>query len=125
MQSPAWPVLRRASIALALAAVTSALTACGSAAPEVKLSMNDFKFEPATLNIGRAQRTLLTVQNNGKTEHNLMIQQINVTTGPIAPGQSKTIEVTAPRGPLKFVCVIPGHEGQGMVGEITVDATKK
>jgi uncharacterized cupredoxin-like copper-binding protein len=120
----AWP-FHRGSLVIAVAVASSLMTACGSSAPEVTLSMSDFKFEPATFNIGRAQRTILKVQNNGKTEHNLMIQQINVTTGPMAPGQSKTIEVTSPRGPLKFVYLIPGHEAQGMSSDITVDLTKK
>lgn len=117
--------LHRAFLLMALATVTGFMAACGSPAPEVIITMSEFKYTPDKVTIGRNQKTIFKIENQGGTEHNLMIRQINVSTGLIAPGQTKILEIAAPRGPLKFVCLVPGHEDQGMVGEITVDASRR
>lgn len=110
---------RHSPIAAAIVAAAGLVAACGSPSPEVPITLSDFALAPAKFSIQRAQKTVLKLQNTGSSEHNIAIQQLNVGTGPIAPGKTVNLEVTAPRGPLKIICTI--HEGQGMVAEIAVE----
>lgn len=98
---------------------TAFLAACAPPPPEVAVTISDFKFEPSKVTVRRAQKTVLRIENRGTVEHTFTIREINLTTGPIVPGQTKTLEITAPRM-LKFVCTVPGHEENGMTGEISL-----
>lgn len=114
----------RAGVLFAFAAAGALAAGCGSPAPEVAVTMTDFAYDPSRITIQRATKTVLKIENKGATEHNLAVQQINVSSGPVAPGRTVRVEITAPRGPLKVVCTIPGHEAMGMVGEIAVEARR-
>ena len=114
-------LLGRAPLALAALAAAGVLAACTSPPPEVPVTIADFSIEPAKISIQRAQKTVLKIQNTGSSEHNISIQQLNVATGLLGPGKTFNLEVTAPRGPLKMICSLPGHEGRGMVAEIAVE----
>ena len=111
--------LRRAPTGLAWVAAVGLLSACGSPAPEVPITLTDFAFAPAKFSVQQRQKTVLKIQNTGSTDHNIAIPPLNVSTGPIAAGKTVNLELTAPRGPLKMICSI--HEGQGMVAEIAVE----
>lgn len=109
----------RASIALAVIVAVGLLAACGSPTPEEPVTLSDFAFAPTKIAIQRAQKTVLKLQNTGNAEHNIAIPQLNVSSGPIAPGKTVNLELTAPRGPLKIICSI--HEDRGMIAEIAVE----
>lgn len=116
------PFVRAALVAVGAAA----LAACGSPTPTMQATVRDFSVEPAKLSIQRAQKTVLQLRNEGGTEHNMSVQGqgVNVSSGPIAPGKTASLEVVAPRGPLKLICTIPGHEARGMTAEIAVEARR-
>ena len=124
MRFPALPGQHRAALVLGLVAVGAVVGGCGSPTPEITVILTEFTYEPSRIVIGRNQKTLLKLENKGAEDHALLVQQINVKSPTVSPGKTVTLEVTAPRGPLKIVCTIPGHEAAGMVGELAVEARR-
>jgi len=58
------------------------LTACaGTSQPstEITLEETDFAYGPASITVPLGQPITLTIKNNGKVEHDFVIQKINVT----------------------------------------------
>jgi len=82
--------------------------------------MTDYAFEPKQLSLTPGQRAILVLQNNGSMEHNLEIPELRLNSQSIAPGQTVKMEVAGPARVYKLICTIPGHEEQGMVGELRV-----
>ena len=117
---PAARVLAALTLVLALAA-----TACGSGreasgdvragtAPEgaVEVIAVDNEFQPAQLRVAPGEVTL-AVANQGQSAHNLVIDQLGLSTGTIQPGESVTATFTAAGEPLDYVCTFhPGMEGR-------------
>ena len=115
-----WPIpvdWRRATAAAILA---TGVSGCGGGVPEVSVTLSEFAFEPPRISIPRSQKTALKLQNKGTVEHNFSVPQLNLTSLPVAPGKTVTLEFAVPRGgaPLRVVCTIPGHEESGMVAEL-------
>ena len=96
------------------------LVGCQSPPPELTVVMTDFAFEPKQLTLQPGQRATLLLQNKGATEHNLEIPELRVNSQSVAPGQSTKLEVAGPARVYKLICTIPGHEDQGMVGELRI-----
>lgn len=93
----------------------------GAPTPEVTVVLTDFAFEPQKVTINRTEKTKLLLENRGSVEHTFSVPQLNVTSARVPPGTTGTLEITSPRGPLRIICVIPGHEDSGMVGELVVE----
>jgi uncharacterized cupredoxin-like copper-binding protein len=97
------------------------LTACGSGSPpELSVVMSDFAFEPKQLTLQPGQRATILLQNRGSMDHTFSIPDLRVASGNVAPGQTAKVEVAGPARVYKFMCAIPGHDEQGMVGELRV-----
>ena len=106
-----------------LAALVGAivLTACGGGSPpETTVVLTDIAFEPKQITQQPGQRATIVLQNRGSTDHTFSIPDLRVASGNVAPGQSAKVEVAGPARVYKIICVIPGHEEQGMVGELRV-----
>lgn len=116
---------------LALLAVP-VLAACGgggggggsSAADAQKLVMggtDEFSFDPNVLNAKVGEALKLNVVNEGTVVHDFVIESTGTTSGELAAGESKVIEVTfQTAGEYDFICSVPGHATSGMVGKINV-----
>ena len=100
-------------------------TGCGGGGPEVTVIMSDTGFEPNRFTIYQREKSVLVLQNTGAVEHNLLIRELNLSSGIIAPGKTGRLDIVPLKGPLKFVCTIPGHEEAGMIGEIVVEPKKR
>ena len=89
-----------------------------SAAAPVTVTMSEFKFSPAK--VTAPVDGTLNVVNGGTMAHNLVIEG-GPSTRDLNPGQSQVLNLAglAP-GTYRFICTIPGHEGSGMVGELTI-----
>lgn len=98
---------------------------CGAPPPEVTVAMTEFAFDPNRLAIQRAEKTIIRLENRGTVEHNFAVPQLNVASANVAPGKTATLEISVPRGPLRIVCTVPGHEEAGMVGEIAVEQRRR
>jgi uncharacterized cupredoxin-like copper-binding protein len=96
------------------------LVGCQSPPSETTVLMTDYAFEPKQLTLQPGQKTTLLLQNKGGVEHNLEIPELRVNSQTVAPGQSVKLDVAGPARVYKVVCTIPGHEEQGMVGELRI-----
>src|SRR5437879_5454775 len=109
----------RAPLLVSIAAFIAVL-GCQAPPPELTLVMTDFAFEPKQLTLQPGQRATLVLQNKGSTDHNLAIPELRVNSDPVAPGQTAKVEVAGPARVYKLICTIPGHEEQGMTGELRI-----
>lgn len=63
----------------------------------------------------------ITVKNKGAIPHNLVIEQLGVDSGILAPGESAVVEIDPKAAKvLQAKCTLPGHAEAGMVAELTV-----
>ena len=97
-----------------------AIAGCQAPPAELNLVMTDHAFEPRQLSLTPGQRAVLVLQNRGTVDHNLEIPELRLSSQPIAPGQTGKLDVAGPARTYKLVCTIPGHEEEGMVGELRV-----
>ncbi|HEX2027078.1 MAG TPA: cupredoxin domain-containing protein [Nitriliruptorales bacterium] len=125
------PYARRAALPLGAAAAAAVLAACGSATPAsgdvrpgaadgdaIQVIAVDNNFAPAVLKLEAGEPVTIELRNDGDTPHNLVIDDLDVSTGTLEPGDVVTATFTAPRDPARFVCTF--HPG--MAGEIRVAA---
>jgi plastocyanin len=120
----------------ALALVSAlALTGCGgpattpagpTEAPTTNLTvgaLDTFKYDPATITAKVGDQLNVTLNNEGVLEHNFVIDELSVSLGPIAGGQTSDphpITLSA-AGTYTFYCNVPGHKEAGMTGTLTVN----
>lgn len=107
-------------------AVVGMVAGCGRAQPAsgdvrpgaaegdaVEVVAVDDVFEPLVLEIEAAGEVTVEVRNNGNKVHNLVIEDLDLSTGTIEPGQAVTATFTAPESPVSFVCTFhPGMDGE-------------
>lgn len=97
----------------------------GQAANEFIVNGNEFSFSPSTITVRRGERVKLAFKNVGSITHTYTIEKLNLDTGLVSPGSSKTLEFNAPAngGVLTFqsICTVPGHKEAGMVGTLKVE----
>lgn len=103
------------------------LAGCGGgsgtpSAQSVTVKAQDtFAFDPNTLTAQVGQTVEINVENAGVLEHNLVIDELNVSAGPIQGGQSASVSFTpTAAGTLIYYCNVPGHREAGMEGTLTV-----
>jgi uncharacterized cupredoxin-like copper-binding protein len=121
------------------------LAACGGSSSsagsqDVPVTLSDFKVSSSTTTFSAGTSYHFVVTNNGKMVHEFMILPPLTGMGPmsmddlhkqslvmiesIAPGESKTIDVTFPSSSvgssLELACHLPGHYEAGMKLPITV-----
>ena len=110
---------------IALVAVISLLTACGadrsgdvSSGPggteAIAVAAVDNAFEPERLDLTAGDEVEIDVTNDGGTTHDLTIERLELSTGPLEPGEVATARLTVPEGETTFQCTIHG----GMEGTI-------
>jgi uncharacterized cupredoxin-like copper-binding protein len=118
---------RLAAVALVLVAAF-ALAACGSdkkAEPtktvsngEITIDAFDIHFDVGTIKTD-AGPLKVTLVNKGALEHTFRIDDKDFELK-VKPGETKSGTVTLEKGTYQYDCSIPGHESQGMKGEIQV-----
>jgi len=88
-------------------------------APEIKVSGDDFTFEPATIDL-TADKTVTIALTATDVAHDLYVKGIghvvHAKAGKTARGSIRIKKA----GTYKYWCTILGHKKQGMVGTITV-----
>ena len=82
---------------------------------ETRVGLEDFKFDPADITV--ATGTTLELDNEGKAPHTFTVEGQSIDVE-VAAGASGTADITIPAGDYKVICKF--HEGQGMVGTLTV-----
>jgi len=98
----------------------SASTSSGSGAT-IQVSLQDFRFAPATITVQRGQTVTITLKNDGAVAHDFRIEGLNVSSQLLRPGQTQTITFTPNQaGQFTIICTEPGHEASGMRGTLVV-----
>ena len=104
------------------------------------LTFNALKDEPGvnpTIEMSVGDKIVFDVVNDGMSFHAFGVTQdtegfsgiipgseIAVPTNPLKPGESGTSEfIAGEEGTYYYICTVPGHRDQGMVGEIIVSGS--
>jgi plastocyanin len=92
----------------------------GQASTSPTVNLIDINFDPKEITIPANTDVTVTLVNKGATAHNFNIDQLNVHSGDIQPGQTGSVTITAPAGDYQYYCNIPGHKEAGMIGTLHV-----
>lgn len=108
---------RPASIALTALLVAFALAACGGSVPAsgevapgpaegeaVSVIARDNVFEPATLALEPGSEVTVEVTNEGATAHNFVIDEVDLSSGTLAPGDVAAATFAVPDEAVSFYC---------------------
>jgi plastocyanin len=118
--------------AIAVTVLAAALLAgCGggSSTPQpagsIKVTMTEFKFDPATINVPSGKVVFYLVNAGNGTSHNLIIRTSTGTriagSNLVSAGDTLVFTVdNIAAGTYTYFCDQPGHEGSGMKGTLTV-----
>lgn len=88
---------------------------------EVEFQLVDFAFVPAEASISANTDEVFRFVNMGSAPHNFIIDDPEVYSGDLGPGETSEIVVNLPPATYEFHCTIPGHREAGMVGTLTVE----
>jgi plastocyanin len=69
-----------------------------------QIVMNDNTFQPASVQVDAGVPATFELQNAGQSNHNFTSTDLNVSTGPMDPGDIVTVTATVPQGTTQFVC---------------------
>jgi plastocyanin len=83
------------------------------------VSMTEFSFDPSELTVSEGDS--IEVVNDGATDHNLTVENEDLATSDLGPGDSEDLTVDIPAGDYEFICTIGDHAAQGMTGTMTVE----
>ncbi len=73
----------------------------------------DNEFEPSNLELEAGTEVTIEVGNQGQVPHNLVIDEIDLSTGTLDPGDVATATFLVPDSPVTFYCSFhPGMKGQ-------------
>jgi nitrite reductase (NO-forming) len=84
------------------------------------IALVDIAFQPKAFTLPADRPTAIMLVNRGAVVHNFTIDELDVHSGAIQPGQSTTVTIDAPAGTYTYYCAVPGHRQAGMVGTLSV-----
>jgi len=117
----------RASVIVASLALL-ALTACsrdrsgdvhdgGGGADAVSITLHDGAFEPEVLHMEAGTQVEVEVRNDGSDQHNFTIDDLDLSTGTVEPGDVVTASFTVPNRTTGYHCTFhPGMDGEIVPG---------
>lgn len=89
---------------------------------KISVRGEEFSFSPSSLPLKAGEKVEVTFTNVGSIVHNFVVEGVGVATKTIGPGQTDTVEFTAPAsGTYVLFCSVPGHRGKGMEGSLIVE----
>jgi uncharacterized cupredoxin-like copper-binding protein len=98
----------------------------GSALQTIRLSEQEYSFNPSTITLPKPGTYAFDVANKGSITHAFVIEASGsegseAKTGDITPGSHKTVKFTFEAGRrYEMYCPIDGHRAEGMAGTISV-----
>ena len=89
---------------------------------EIEVSADEYSYSPSFLSVKKGDKVRIVFTNKGNLPHNLVIDELGISTKTIVSGKSDTIEFTAEGDmDLEFYCSIGNHKSLGMEGKIKVE----
>lgn len=118
------PALAACQATAAPAPASAAQAPAPAAAPqqdeEVKLIVNEWRFDPGKLQLPAGRPVKITLENKGNLEHDIYVPALKLKLT-AKPGQTASTTVTAEQaGDYEYLCSVPGHKEAGMKGALTV-----
>ena len=109
--------------ALALAACGGGGTPADGGGQDITVQgLDTLRFDPEALSASVGETVNVTLNNTGVLEHSFVIDEFNVTLGPVPGGQTDSGSFTPDTaGSYEYYCNVPGHREGGMVGTLTVN----
>jgi nitrite reductase (NO-forming) len=89
--------------------------------PKLAVSAKEFAFTPSTLTMKAGEPTDVVLKNDGSIEHDFSVDAAGFKLPVPASGTGDLLLTIAKPGTYPFHCSVPGHEGAGMKGTITVE----
>ena len=89
--------------------------------PAVQVSAKEFAFTPSTLTMKAGEPTDVVLKNDGSIEHDFSVPDAGFKLAVAAGDTGDLLLKIAKPGTYQFHCSVPGHEGAGMKGTITVE----
>jgi len=88
----------------------------------LQINAVEFFFSPSSSSVDVNKPLNITFVNNGNESHNLSIEELDIATPTIKPGEQAALKLgTRPSGTYTIYCSLPGHRGAGMEGTIQID----
>jgi len=84
------------------------------------VTMVDIAFQPSELTIPANTDVTIVLTNKGASVHNFNIDDLNIHSGDIQPGQQGIVTINAAPGDYQYYCSIPGHKEAGMIGTLHI-----
>jgi len=86
----------------------------------VVVVMVDISFQPKEITIAANTDVAVSLPNQGAAVHNFNVDELNIHSGDVQPGQTGSVTINAAPGDYQYYCSIPGHKEAGMVGTLHV-----
>ena len=88
----------------------------------VAVTLTEFAITPNS--ISAPLDGTLTISNTGSVEHNFAIVDTDKKTSMLSPGSSESLDLSGLKaGQYVVICEVPGHEGSGMKGTLSIGAS--
>lgn len=88
---------------------------------EISVSGSEYSYTPSSIELKEGENIKLTFKNTGSLPHNLVIDELGVTSKTISGGKEDVVEFKAAKtGSFKFYCSIGNHRKNGMEGTAIV-----
>ncbi|MGQ0605144.1 MAG: cupredoxin domain-containing protein [Anaerolineales bacterium] len=102
------------------------LASCGPSTLNVTVKAGEsggaMSYDPVTLTAQVGQPVSIKFENVGALEHTFLIDELNVKSDKVQPGQTATLTFTPDTaGTYMIYCDVLGHKEAGMVGTLTVN----
>lgn len=99
----------------------SSITGAVGEVKEITVLASEYEFTPTNIELKEGEAVKLTFKNTGTLPHNLVIDELGVTSKTINGGKEDVVEFKAIKtGSFKFYCSIGNHRSLGMEGKATV-----
>jgi plastocyanin len=110
------------SVATAVVSTEGAATPAADSGGALSLQLQtiDIAYSVTAMVIPANTDVTLNIENLGALQHDFKVDNPNVYSGMIAPGQTATVVLNFPAGSYQYYCTVEGHADAGMVGTILV-----
>jgi plastocyanin len=122
--------VRKVAMAVAVAAAAAVLmAACQGSEPKgnvgtgpaigeaEKIVAKDASFEPELIRLPEGEQVIVEISNEGDMPHEFSIDALDISTGNIDPGKTKTLTFEVPSGETEYAC----KYHSGMTGTIVAE----
>ena len=88
---------------------------------EITIKMSEYMYSPAVVTIDSGDSYNLKLKNFGFTNHNFVIDELDIYSTTVSPGKEEVISITVDEpGEYTFYCSISDHRDNGMEGVLIV-----